>query len=523
MRAAPDTDWFLTAEERDNPATEIDRRCGDGLAFTTGNDVQVHVDGRSYFRQLHEALVRLGPGDRVWFTDWRGDGDERLDGPGTEVGAVLARLVRRGVDVRGLVWRSHVDGLHFSERENRHLATMVNSAGGEVLLDERVRRAGCHHQKLVVVRSARGIDDVAFVGGIDLGHGRGDDNDHQGDDQTIDLDPRYGDRPRWHDAQLEIHGPAVAALEHTFRERWNDPLRLDHRVPWRARLAKAAREPRQGRPLPDPFPDPQPVGHHAVQVLRTYPAKRPPFPFAPDGERSVARAYLKVLERAERMVYIEDQYLWSVEIAAAMAHALRRASRLRVVAVVPRYPDHDDARSGPPQQHAQQRFIDTLRAAGGSRVAIYDLDHDGWPVYVHAKVCVVDDRWCAIGSDNLNRRSWTNDSELACAVVDEEIEAAGGFARAVRLTLAAEHLERALLDVEELADPDAAFVEYARAASALEEWHTNGRCGDRPAGRLRPHPAVRFGLVRRARAELLYRTVIDPDGRPRARRRHKEF
>ena len=47
-------------------------------------------------------------------------------------------------------------------------------------------------------------------------------------------------------------------------------------------------------------------------------------------------------------------------------------------------------------------------------------NHAGTPVYVHAKVCVVDDVWAAVGSDNVNRRSWTHDSELSCAVLDEE-------------------------------------------------------------------------------------------------------
>ncbi len=37
---------------------------------------------------------------------------------------------------------------------------------------------------------------------------------------------------------------------------------------------------------------------------------------------------------------------------------------------------------------------------------------------MHAKVCVVDDVWCSVGSDNFNRRSWTHDSELSCAVLD---------------------------------------------------------------------------------------------------------
>ena len=39
--------------------------------------------------------------------------------------------------------------------------------------------------------------------------------------------------------------------------------------------------------------------------------------------------------------------------------------------------------------------------------------------YVHAKACVIDDVWASAGSDNFKRRSWAQDSELSCAVLDE--------------------------------------------------------------------------------------------------------
>ena len=42
---------------------------------------------------------------------------------------------------------------------------------------------------------------------------------------------------------------------------------------------------------------------------------------------------------------------------------------------------------------------------------------------MHAKVCIVDDVWITCGSDNLNRRSWTHDSEISCAVVDSTRDA----------------------------------------------------------------------------------------------------
>ena len=69
--------------------------------------------------------------------------------------------------------------------------------------------------------------------------------------------------------------PALGDLAHTFRERWEDPTPLDHRNPWRLAARRLIHEPRHPRPLPPERDAPAPNGTHAVQVLRTYPAKRP--------------------------------------------------------------------------------------------------------------------------------------------------------------------------------------------------------------------------------------------------------
>ncbi|HWW43578.1 MAG TPA: phospholipase, partial [Acidimicrobiia bacterium] len=262
---------------------------------------------------------------------------------------MLADLSRRGVDVRGLLWRSHSDRLSFSAKENRRLAREVSAAGGEVLLDERVRRGGSHHQKLIVLRHPRRPDDdVAFVGGIDVCHGRRDDASHSGDRQSVCLDPRYGPRPPWHDVQLEVRGPAVDGLDTTFRERWSDPTPLNHSSLGRAWFSRLAGRERRAKPLPDPLPPPPPAGTHAVQILRTYPARRPRYPFAATGERSVARAFAKAVGRARRLIYFEDQYFWSREVAEILAGALRRRPDLLLIGVLPRYPDKDRRFSGPP-------------------------------------------------------------------------------------------------------------------------------------------------------------------------------
>jgi len=531
-------DWFLTPSERGNRETRIDLRRGDGQAWTKGNLVEALVHGATYFDRLLAALRALSEGDLVGIFDWRGDTDERLDGEGTELGTVLSELATRGVQVRGLLWRSHPSLAHFQEEQNQHLGEVVNAAGGEILLDERVRGPGSQHQKLVLIRHpGREDDDVAFMGGIDLCHGRRDDERHLGDPQPVPLDRRYGDHPPWHDVELEVRGPAVGDLSVTFRERWEDPTPLDHRNPWRARLTRRVGQPQHPSPLPPMLRDPGPApGPHAVQVLRTYPAKRPPLPFAPLGERSIARAYLKALWRARRLVYLEDQYLWSEDVAQGLADALRRSPELRLVAVVPRYPDQDGRLTGPPNRIGQQAALDAVRAAGGDRVAVYDLENErGTPIYVHAKVCVIDDVWAAVGSDNLNRRSWTHDSELSAAVLDETQDrrepadpaglgdGARLFARELRLRLWREHLGRGPGEDGDLLDPVEGFEAWRRGAGALTGWHESGRRGPRPPGQAREHDPGRVQAWAAWWATPLYKSVVDPDGRPRRLRRAGRF
>ena len=220
-------DWFLTPSQRGNASTSLDRRHHDGSSWTAGNDVEALIHGATYFPELLRCVRAMRAGDLLLFTDWRGDPDQLLDGPGTEVSRMLCEAAARGVVVKGLIWRSHLDRFAFSEQENRHLGEDIEAAGGECLRDMRVRPGGSHHQKFVVLRHpGRPELDVAFVGGIDLCHGRLDGPEHGGDPQRQPMAQVYGPRPPWHDIQLAVRGPAVADVETVFRERWDDPAPL---------------------------------------------------------------------------------------------------------------------------------------------------------------------------------------------------------------------------------------------------------------------------------------------------------
>ena len=313
--------------------------------------------------------------------------------------------------------------------------------------------------------------------------------------QTVAMPQAFGPRPAWHDVQLAVTGPAVHDVETTFRERWEDstPLTLN---PGRLLSSLGRGEDLTPRPLPDQAPPPPSPAdaHEAVQVLRTYPSILPTgYDFAPQGERSVAHGNTKAVRHARHLVYLEDQYLWSEEVGRHFAAALRDNPGLRLVAVIPMLPDMDGAVSLPAQLYGRRLAMDHLLDAGGDRVAVYGLTSEaGYPVYVHAKVCVIDDVWASAGSDNFNRRSWSSDSEIACAVQDTRVEGRDGpaprdaFALRLRRELVGEHVG---LDPDDVPDDhDELWDLMAARATALDEWYA---AGSGPRGRRHvPRPSA---------------------------------
>jgi phosphatidylserine/phosphatidylglycerophosphate/cardiolipin synthase-like enzyme len=57
------------------------------------------------------------------------------------------------------------------------------------------------------------------------------------------------------------------------------------------------------------------------------------------------------------------------------------------------------------------------------------------PIYIHAKIAIIDDNWLTLGSANLNEHSLFNDTEMNIVTRDPDL------ARNTRLRLWAEHLE----------------------------------------------------------------------------------
>jgi len=132
---------------------------------------------------------------------------------------------------------------------------------------------------------------------------------------------------------------------------------------------------------------------------------------------------------------IESQFLWSPEIVQILAAKLRQPPRsdFRLVTLLPAHPNNgnDDTRG-------QLGVLADAAVRGGDEarfLACTLYQPRGAPVYVHAKVAIVDDRWLTVGSANLNEHSLFNDTEMNVVAHDPEL------ARDTRLRLWSEHLE----------------------------------------------------------------------------------
>ena len=180
------------------------------------------------------------------------------------------------------------------------------------------------------------------------------------------LDDRYGPTPPWHDVQLEVHGPGRRGSQlHVPRALGgSDTARPSQPVAARRRAASLV-----NRVVPSRCHLPRLTLHRAGRTrsrssARIRPSGRP-IPFAPDGERSIARAYLKAFRRARRLVYVEDQYLWSPHAARGArgrrCDASPNCTSSRSCLAIP---IAESRANGAAARLGRVRVIDTLRRAG---------------------------------------------------------------------------------------------------------------------------------------------------------------
>ena len=402
-----------------------------GIELVRGTDHRAGPDGSP---QQEELLANL-----------RGDGFQEHDinfwlTHDLSLEAVLGYAVSKGVEVRALVWKS-LAGSHCNLEEVHDKLTAV---GAVCILDDSSIGLIHHpveslHQKITVVDGT-----TAFVGGVDLliekegEYDRWDTHTHLF--STPLRQTAKGTTPYpWHDAHALIEGPAAGDVELNFRQRWNDVVERHH---WDKNLL-----------IPEHPLAPAVETRTISQVARTIPEHT--YHFKPLIIRGIAQQYEHALSNIQQVIYLENQYFWiraftGIDIPfmstdnpemerniSLLGAALQRGACLSII-----LPDHPNVGRAFSDAGLTRLRIEAPQAVEEGRLQAFTLATsarvDGTehyrPIYVHAKVAIVDDTWTTVGSANLNNRGMRDDTEMNVATLDPEA------ASTLRMMLQGEHL-----------------------------------------------------------------------------------
>ncbi|WP_017903019.1 cardiolipin synthase [Pseudomonas asplenii] len=211
-----------------------------------------------------------------------------------------------------------------------------------------------NHRKVVVVDGL-----VGFVGGHNVG------------------DEYLGSKPPlspWRDTHVQVSGPVVACLQESFAEDWF----------WAARQLPPLI-------LPDTYPDDGVL----CQLLASGPA---------DSFETCSLFFVEAIHAARERVWITSPYFIPDEaVFAALRLAVLRGVDVRLL--LPSRPDHRIVYAA-----SSLYAFEAVRA--GVRVFRYG------PGFLHQKVVLVDNEISAIGSANLDNRSFRLNFELMLLTVD---------------------------------------------------------------------------------------------------------
>ena len=407
------------------------------------------VDGSSYYAALAEGIARARR--TVVIVGWDLDSRVRL-GPGAGRGPLIPPLrdflpaiasANRDLNIYILTWDF---SMIFANVRDPKLVLGQNPFKHprvHLQFDSTHPAGASHHQKIVVID-----DSVAFSGGMDIAGGRWDSPEHRAHD--VRRAGKHAPYPPSHDVQAMVDGDAARALAGIVRDRW-----------YRSTGTHLVNSGENGDSWPD-WVVPDLVGV-SVGISRT--------DVDTDGRREIEQLHLDLIDAAREYIYIENQYLTSAAIVAALCRRLETAYGPEVLIVLPL------KNSGWLEEHTIEALrvesIRRLRAANRfQRLRIcYPVvpDLDGESIAVHSKIIVIDDRLFRVGSSNLTNRSMGLDTECDLTIEAASDAHRSGISR-LRNLLLAEHLGMSSEAVD-------AFLAKERSLLRLVDVRrANGRC-----------------------------------------------
>ena len=379
------------------------------------------VDGAAYFEALAEVIPQARK--NIYIAGW--DFDSRIElvcrpDVSVSLGELLNRSVRRipELEVYVLVWDWAM--IYISERQWLPLISLPWKRHRRITfkLDDDHPFGASQHQKVVVIDDA-----VAFCGGLDLTNNRWDTPEHL-PQHSLRRTPGGAAFGPYHDAQMVVDADAAASLGELFRERWM--------------RATGKKLPSQQKSRHQPWPQstsPDLTGA-PVGIARTLPAYR-----GRSAVGEIRRLYQDAIAAAERLIYIENQYLTAGNVADSLIEQLGREDGPEIVLVLPRESNGwlEHSTMDAMRHRIFTRLIEADRY-GRLLIAYPTCGSGSEPIHVHSKILIVDNHLMTVGSANLSNRSMGLDSECNLVLESKGSRRIANAIGAMRNRLLAEHL-----------------------------------------------------------------------------------
>ncbi|KAF9454771.1 phospholipase D [Macrolepiota fuliginosa MF-IS2] len=481
--------WITAFEKSASSSPYTNRNRFDSFAPIRLNvAAQWLVDGRDYFWNLSRAILLAR--EVIYIHDWWLSPELLMRRPNKEryrLDYLLERKAKEGVKIYVILYqevsnRTTPTDSHYAKQRlmGLHPNIMVQRSPSHF---QTGTFYWAHHEKVCVIDQA-----IGFMGGIDLCFGRWDTPQH-----VLVDDVDGTDRPEiW--PGKDYSNPRISDFynlnkpEENMYDRTQSP-----RMPWHDVAMQVVGQPARDlarhfnhtRMMPFLLPPPEFKPGELTQMGLTGTCEmqicRSAGPWSmgtpTKTEHSIQNAYLKAIQMSEHFVYIENQFFITstivndvkVEnnIGDAIVHRIIKAHRdgtpWKCCIIIPLLPgftfpvDHSDA-SAVRQQPDEYISVFSLRNWAKMRGDVLTTEQ----VYIHGKVCIVDDRLAIIGSANINERSQRGDrdSEVAAVIRDTDMIdgtmagqpfKVGRFAHTLRVRLMREHLG---VDVDALDEED---------------------------------------------------------------------
>ncbi|MEE0933236.1 MAG: cardiolipin synthase [Clostridium sp.] len=327
--------------------------------YRNDNEVCMYSDGKEFFEALLKSLNKAKKSINIEFYIFKNDDI------GTKILDILEEKAKNGVEVRLLY-----DSVG-SRLLNRDVLKKLRAAGGKtgeffpswlkfINLNMNFR----NHRKIVVIDNK-----IGFVGGFNVG------------DEYLGKDKKFG---YWRDTHIKFKGSAVKDLNLRFLADWRyatkEEVDLSH-------VLEISDE-NIGEP------------NIGMQIVSSGPNL--------NDRYEIKLAYLKMIQRAKKYLYIQSPYL-IIDKSIADSLKLASASGVDVRIMIPGKGDH------PFVYWANLVYAGELLEYG---VKIYHYDKNA---FLHAKTIVIDDEICSIGTANMDTRSFELNFEVNAFIYSETI------------------------------------------------------------------------------------------------------